>query len=249
MQLDDIPRNRLYGDLAWLWPYLSFPEDYAEEASHWRGVLCEKLGEGRHHILELGVGGGNNLSHLTGDFDATAVDLSDGMLEHSKKLNPSVEHHIGDMRMVRLGRTFDAVIIHDAISYLTSEEDIRRTLETVSAHLDKGGTFVTSPDYFVETFRSPEVSMQTKSKDGVELVFTEYGYRVSDHSPLVENIMTYYILRDGDLSIEYDRHTTGLFSLSTWQRLIEETGFSFEKRDYPVHDDKRQAYLMIGTKK
>ncbi len=250
MDIDDIPRNRLYGDLAWLWPYLSFPEDYAEEASHWRAALCEKLGGGRrHHILELGVGGGNNLSHLTRDFEATAVDLSEGMLAHSIKLNPSVEHCVGDMRTVRLGQTFAAVIIHDAISYLTSEDDIRKTLQTVTAHLTPGGIFVTAPDYFLETFRSPECSMQTKSRDGVELVFTQYGYRASDDSPIVEIIMTYYIRRNGVLSVEFDRHTTGLFSLTTWQQLIEESGFAFEKREYPVHEDKRQAYLLIGTKK
>lgn len=248
MNLDDIPRNRLYGDLAWLWPYLSFPEDYAEEASHWRDALRDKLDDGRHHILELGVGGGNNLSHLTCDFDATAVDLSQGMLAHSKKLNPSVDHHVGDMRSVRLGRTFDAVIIHDAIDYLLSEEDIRKTLQTASVHLKTGGILVTAPDYFVETFHSPDVSMQTKSRDGIELAFTQYGYRSSEDSPIVENIMTYFILRDGKLTVELDRHTTGLFSLMAWQRLFEDGGFAFETHEYPVHDDKRQAYLLVGIK-
>ena len=115
----------MYGDLAELWPLISAPEDNAHEASYWRRALRSKLGPGRHSLLELGVGGGNNLSHLTDDFDATAVDLSPGMLVHSQRLNPSVEHHVGDMRTVRLGRKFDAVIAHGAIGYMLTERPPR----------------------------------------------------------------------------------------------------------------------------
>ncbi len=125
--MQNIKQNRLYEDLVHLWPFLSPPEDYAEEAKHWREILRAKLGSGKHHILELGVGGGNNLSHLTGEFKATAVDISEGMLEHSRKLNPDVEHIVGDMRSVRLNRKFDAVIIHDAIGYMFTENDLLAT--------------------------------------------------------------------------------------------------------------------------
>ena len=57
--------HRLYNDLAWLWPVISPPEEYADESGYWRRALWGKLGEGRHRILELGSGGGHNLSHLT----------------------------------------------------------------------------------------------------------------------------------------------------------------------------------------
>ena len=43
---------------------------------YFRDVIREELGPGRHKLLELGVGGGHNLSHLISDFDCTAVDLS-----------------------------------------------------------------------------------------------------------------------------------------------------------------------------
>ena len=47
------------------------------------------------------------------------------MLALSATLNPECEHLEGDMRTLRLGRTFDVVFIHDAISYLTTEDDLR----------------------------------------------------------------------------------------------------------------------------
>ncbi len=51
---------------------------------------------------------GHNLSHLTFEFDAVAVDISEAMLEECRKLNPGVELHLGDMRSVRLGKKFPA---------------------------------------------------------------------------------------------------------------------------------------------
>ena len=97
-------QNRMYEEFAHLWTLISAPEEYAGEAACWRETLREKLGSGRHEIMELGVGGGNNLSHPTGDFQATAVDISEKMLANSMRLNPGVEHHVGDMRSFRLDK-------------------------------------------------------------------------------------------------------------------------------------------------
>ena len=126
--------NRLYNDLAWLWPVISTPEEYADEYVYWRRALWDKLGVGRHRILELGVGGGHNLSHLTRHFQATAVDISPQMLRLSTGLNPGVDQHLGDMRSVRLGRTFDAVLIHDAVVYRLTVADLRATRGTAVFH-------------------------------------------------------------------------------------------------------------------
>jgi SAM-dependent methyltransferase len=77
----------MYDEFAHLWPLISLAEDYATEARYWRDVLRAKLGPGRHAILELGVGGGCNLSHLAAEFQATAVDLSPKMLDHCRGLS------------------------------------------------------------------------------------------------------------------------------------------------------------------
>ncbi|MDH4033796.1 MAG: hypothetical protein OEV80_08355, partial [candidate division Zixibacteria bacterium] len=61
---DRIAQPRMYTELAHLWTLVSAPSDYADEARHWRNVLYTKLGAGHHELLELGVGGGNNLSHI-----------------------------------------------------------------------------------------------------------------------------------------------------------------------------------------
>ena len=242
-------QNRMYDEFAHLWLLISPPEGYEGEASLWRDALREKLGPGRHEVLELGVGGGNNLSHLTADFQATAVDLSEKMMANSMRLNPGVEHHVGDMRTVRLGRKFKAVLIHDAISYLTTADDIRKTFATARAHLEPGGVLVAAPDDYRETFRTELMPHQTRAGDGVELAYVEYTYDPDPDDTTVESVFVYFIKEGGTLRIEQDLHVTGLFSLGTWLKLLDDSGFEAETRPYPVHEDGRDDYLLVGTLK
>ena len=238
---------RMYTEFARYWPLISDPADYANEAGYWRDALRDKLGDGRHEILELGVGGGNNLSHLTADFQATAVDICPQMIEEARKLNPQVHLHVGDMRTVRLGRKFKAVIIHDAISYILSEDDLLATFATAAAHLGPGGVFITSPDWLRETFRDPAVNYGTNTDGKTTFTNIEYTYDADPADTMIETL-SWYIIREGaSLRVEQDRHVTGLFSLTTWVELLELSGFEVDKVPYDVHDDHRAAYLLVGV--
>lgn len=149
---DGLPR--LYCDLSSWWPVLSAPEDYAEEAEFYQKTIIAACDSTPQTLLELGSGGGNNASHLKHTFTMTLVDLSPGMLTVSGSLNPECEHIQGDMRNVRLGRLFDAVLIHDAIVYMTTEDDLRRAIDTAFMHCKPGGAALFCPDYIRETFHS-----------------------------------------------------------------------------------------------
>ena len=81
-------------------------------------------------------------SHLKTSLRLSLTDLSPRMLELSASINPECEHHVGDMRSIRLGRTFDAVLVHDAICYMTTETDLCATFDTAFEHLRPGGAAV-----------------------------------------------------------------------------------------------------------
>lgn len=247
MKAAHIQQNRLYSDLACLWPLVSPPEDYAAEACCWREVLRSRLGPGRHRVLELGVGGGHHLSHLTAEFEASAVDLSGAMMRHSRRLNPSVEHIVGDMRTVRLGRTFQAVLIHDAISHMQTEADLKATFATAAAHLEPGGVFITSPDYFRETFRDPCVDSATHSDGERELTFIEFAYDPDPADTTIETILFYLIRKGGELRIELDRLTIGLFARQRWLELMGEAGFEVECCRRELNGADAQPDLLVGT--
>jgi SAM-dependent methyltransferase len=237
---------RLYGELAYLWPVVSPVEEYSQESEAWRKVLREKLGPGRHEILELGSGGGHLLFHLKNDFEVTAVDQSSQMLQNSMKLNPDVNHQIGDMKRVRLGRKFHAVIIHDSIDYLLSTSDVDATLTTVVTHLNSGGIFITAPQYR-ETFRNPHVHHGTHTFDGTVVTCVSYDYDPDPSDTTVNSLMYYFIKNGESLKVEVDCHTTGLFSQQDWLRHLSCSGFRAEYWPGCHGDTKAEDQLLVGT--
>src|SRR4051812_24109915 len=109
--------STVYRDLAPWFHLLTPPHEYAEEAAAALAIL-RATGDGPvETLLELGSGGGNMASHLKREVRLTLTDLSADMLDVSRTINPECEHIAGDMRTLRLDRTFDAVLIHDAICY------------------------------------------------------------------------------------------------------------------------------------
>ena len=104
-------------------------------------------------VLELGSGGGNNAWHLKSRFEMVLVEPSAGMRAVSRALNPECEHVDGDMRTVRLAREFDAVFVHDAVCYMTTESDLRMAIETAFLHCRPGGAALFAPDFVRENFR------------------------------------------------------------------------------------------------
>ena len=146
--------TKLYNELAEWWPLMSAPEDYEEEATFYFNAMQEVASGRIETVLELGSGGGNNASFMKKRVkELVLVDLSEGMLAHSRKLNPECTHHVGDMRRVRLNREFDAVFVHDAITYMTTEADVTAAVETAAVHCKPGGAALFAPDHVRENFR------------------------------------------------------------------------------------------------
>ena len=222
---DDRDTPRLYADLASWWPILSDPADYRDEAPLVRRLLIDNCAAPPRTLLELGSGGGNNASHLKGDFEMTLVDVAPGMLAVSRALNPECEHIEGDMRTVRLERVFDAVFIHDAVMYMTTEGDLRRAMETAFVHCRAGGVVVIAPDHTRELFVP---GTRHGGHDGPKraMRYLEWSY---DPDPTDTTTLTdfAYILReeDGSVRVEFDRHVTGLFPQKDWLRLLSAVGF------------------------
>jgi SAM-dependent methyltransferase len=239
----------MYGELAGWWPLLSAPSEYAEEAEIYRRLLVEAADRPPATVLELGSGGGSNAAHLKAHFELTLVDLSPGMLEVSRKENPGCEHVQGDMRTVRLGRTFDAVFVHDAVMYMTSEEDLRRAIETAFVHCRPGGAALFAPDQLRETFRTG-TDWGGHDGDGRAARFLEWTW---DPDPLdsTYTVDYAYLLReaDGSVRVEHDRHVEGLFPRATWLRLLSEAGF--QARSVPVEHSELEpgSYeLFVATR-
>ena len=165
---------KLYDELAGLVAAFSPPAEYAEEAAFFARVLTDACKPAPRTVLELGSGGGNNAFHLKSKFEMTLVDLSPQMLAVSRALNPDCEHREGDMRTVSLGRTFDAVFVHDAIMYMTSEADLIAAMRNAYRHCRAGGVALFVPDCVRETFVGETRHGGHDGEDGRSLRYLEW---------------------------------------------------------------------------
>lgn len=245
--LSDLPR--LYRDLADWWPVLSAPQDYAEEAEFYRSVIMSEAKALPKTMLELGCGGGNNASHLKQHFKMTLVDLAPGMVEVSRRLNPECEHFLGDMREVRLGRQFDAVFIHDAIGYMTTEADLRKAVDTAYEHCRPQGIALFAPDFTSEIFIS-RTSHGGHDAGSRSMRYLEWDHGAEPGSTIAVSDMV-YLLRDenGQVRCVHDRHTTGLFGREVWMKVISDAGFT--PKSFPFAHSEFEGFatdVFVGLK-
>jgi SAM-dependent methyltransferase len=239
-------RPRLYGDLAGWFHLVTAPEEYRHEASVYRRLLTEGAERPVESVLELGSGGGNNASHLKEHFEMTLSDLSSEMLDLSRGLNPECDHVEGDMRTLRLDRSFDAVFVHDAVDYLLNEKDLRATIETAFVHLRPGGLALFVPDHIKETFR-PKTDEGGNDGPTRSARYLEWSW---DPDPEDYTYVTdfAFMLRDehGNVRVEYDRHVLGVYPRALWLGLLEETGFKPETRTVDVGEDEpTEVFLAV----
>lgn len=218
---------RMYDELAGWWPLLSAPDEYEEEARAYGQLLAGASQRPLTSLLELGSGGGNNASHLKRLAPMTLVEPSAGMRSVSEALNPECEHVEGDMRTVRLGRTFDAVFVHDAICYMSTGDDLQRALDTAFVHCRPGGVALLVPDFVRETF---EPSMSHGGRDdetGRGLRYLEWCW---DPDPADTAYVAEYALllreAEGTVRAEHDRHVEGLFPRQEWLDRLHGAGFA-----------------------
>lgn len=188
-------------------------------------LLMAACGRPPRTLLELGSGGGNNASHLKARFEMILVEPSPGMLAVSRALNPDCEHVQGDMRTARLGRQFDAVFVHDAVCYMTTQSDLRLAIETAFVHCRPGGAALFAPDFVRENFRSStDHGGHDSHTAGLRYLEWTWDPDPSDTTYLVDYA---YLVRapDGSVRVEHDRHVEGLFGRADWLRLLSQAGF------------------------
>lgn len=217
--------RRLYGDLAWIWPIISPPEEYVSEAEAAHALLRTNAKRPARTLLHLGCGGGHLDRTLKRHYAVTGVDVSEAMLGLARAMNPEAEYVTGDMRTVRLGRAFDAVAAFDSVTYMLTRHDLRAAFATAFEHLVPGGVFVTYAEETAEQFRQNRTQVVTGARDDVRIVFIENAYDPDPEDTTFENTFVYLIRRGGELRIETDRHRAGLFPIPTWLEVLQEVGF------------------------
>lgn len=233
----------LYRELVSWYRLVDPPADHAEEAELFQSAFQRAITPAPTTLLELGAGAGHNALHLKAWFRCTLADLSPEMGALSVQLNPECEHVIGDMRTMRLARTFDAVLVHDAITYMRSREELHDALRTVFVHTRPGGAAILAPDAFRETFE--EHTQTEHASEGTRTLHNLMWHW--DPDPSDEECTTEFalLMREGtDVRAFHETHVGGLFSRATWEELLADVGFQVEPLARPIGDGQYDQIFL-----
>ena len=236
---------KLYDELAEWWPVMSTPAEYRTEARFFGRLLRDSARPAPRTVLDLGAGSGFIAFHLKKRFDMTLVDKSPEMLAVNRERNPECEHIEGDMRKVRLGRTFDAVFVHDSICHMTTAGELRAAIRTAYVHCRPGGIALFVPDEMRETF-VPSTDHGGHDNGRRSLRYVQW---TTDPDPRDTSILVDFgiLLRDedGDVRVVHERQTHGLFARAVWLRMLRQAGFT---ASIVSHDRIRDLFLCRRRK-
>jgi len=231
---------KLYGELSSWYRLLTPLKDYEGDAATYLSAL--RIEAPVASLLELGCGAGHNAHYLKAELSCTLTDLSPEMLALSEEINPECEHHLADMRTLRLERTFDAVFAHDAVAYMRTRDDLRAAIATARAHLSPGGVALFAPDDLKDDFvESTRLHHGTDGERTLRCIERNWDPDPEDDDAVSD--FTFELSGpDGVVTVE-DRHVCGLFWAATWWQLLIDGGF--EPRILPGPDNTRMFYATL----
>lgn len=240
----------VYGQLAWTEHILSSPKSYEEEAITYVNVLQRNISTPNPTMLHLGCGAGGYDFHFKKHFLVTGVDISEGMLEIAKTTNPEITYIHGDMRNVKLNEKFDVVIIPDSIMYMITLEDLSAALKNAIAHMKPDGILLVVT-HTKDEFQNNNFVYTGEDKN-VHITLLENNHITSDST--YESSMIYLIRQDGELRIEHEVHTLGLFSYHQWMTLFEKLNLKVDEISlnhlydkYLLDKGEYKLKIFVGT--
>jgi SAM-dependent methyltransferase len=99
-----------------------------------------QLGRPPASLLDIGCGTGRDLEYLAKRSpDAVGVDYQQMMIDYARQQRPSIDFRTGDMRTLRLDRTFEAITSFGyAIANIHHNHDINRVMASYARHSAPG---------------------------------------------------------------------------------------------------------------
>ncbi len=145
-------------------------KDYVAEVAY-IDELLNRYGKDVNDLLEFGSGTGIHGKLLAmKNYKVTGIELSQKMSDRAEKLEGFTSQQ-GDIRRVKLERTFDAVYsLFHVMSYQTSNADFSSAISNAAAHLLSGGLFVFDFWYSPAVYaQKPEVRVKRMGSEQVSI--------------------------------------------------------------------------------
>ena len=131
---------------------------------------------------------------------------------------------------------------------MTSEDDLRRAIETAFLHCASGGATLFVPDYISENFRE-QTGHGGHDGHGRALRYLEWTRDTDATDGMYEVDFAYLLVEDGQPArVVHDHHVEGLFRREIWMRLLTEAGFHARELPFPHTEVPEGMVVFVGVK-
>lgn len=145
-------------------------KDYTGEVAYIEGLL-NRFSVTGPKLLEFGTGTGKHGRLLAErGYQVTGIERSVEMAAQATGTH-GFSCQLGDIRTVRIGSSFDAVLaLFHVISYQVTNADVRATFTSAAEHLPPGGLFVFDVWYSPAVYaQKPQVRIKRLTGKGLEI--------------------------------------------------------------------------------
>ena len=169
-------KNPVFKDYSRYYNLLYKDKNYQAETNYIDELIRKYSSQPVTTVLNLGCGTGkHDLFLAKKGYQITGVDLSDDMLDIARQSAiPGANFYQGDIRTLRLNKTFDAVIsLFHVMSYQVTWQDLLDAFTTAKAHLNPGGIFIFDFWYGPGVLSDQPTERKKEAEDN-ELKITRY---------------------------------------------------------------------------
>lgn len=209
-------------------------KDYEAETTFLLDAIARHK-PGKLAVLDLGCGTGVHAGHLAAaGMSVHGVDISETMLAQAQRRaaeSPALAERLsfskGDVRNVRIGRTFDVVIaLFHVVSYQVENDDLLQMFHTAAAHLAPGGLFIF--DYwFAPAVLTQRPAVRVKRLEDADIEVTRIAEPVLDECTSQVQVNYQVIIRrkkPNDFVELHETHSMRYLSLPEVDLLGRATG-------------------------
>jgi ubiquinone/menaquinone biosynthesis C-methylase UbiE len=200
--------------------------------------------------LELGCGTGNMTFRLKGQgLDLCAIDISRDMLtiaeEKARKKRAKVMFLDKDMINFKMSKKFDFIFSFcDGYNYITDENDIAKSFQTVYNHLDEEGCFM----FDISTaYKLNEVignNTFTLNEDELCYIWDNYS-----HDNILEMYITFFVKEQNNYKRFNEMHMQRAYDTAFIVEKLKKAGFkdieTYEDYSFnPIKDESIRATFI-----
>jgi SAM-dependent methyltransferase len=114
----------------------------AARAHRWIEMIEQHHGHAAS-VLDLGCWTGLDAHHLARRYEVVGVDIQPHLIDYARAHRPDAQFQVGDMRTVRLGRSFDVILcVGNSLAYALHPAEVGAVFATFAAHAHPGSLLV-----------------------------------------------------------------------------------------------------------